>query len=321
MQMWQLLQRQGQPLETKIRMSRHRIRRWYNYCHGDTYVSYSGGKDSTVVLDLVRELYPETPAVFVSTGLQYPEIRAQIRRTENVTWLRPTMPFTEVIRRYGYPVISKRVARFVSDLQNASEKNRATCNLRLTGYNRAGQYCSSMKLPNKWRFLVDAPFKISAQCCNVMKKAPFARYSRRTGRGPITGMMACESDRREQAYLRYGCLTVGTKHPMCHPIAFWTEHDVLSYIKQRDISYASVYGDIVTGPEGKLVTTGVARTGCIFCAFGAHLEKSPNRFQQLASTHPKLYDYCMNKLNMAEVLEYIGVEYQSSPQIGLWDTK
>ena len=61
-------------------------------------------------------------------------------------------------------------------------------------------------------------------------------------------------------------------------------------------------------------TTGVSRTGCMFCAFGAHLESCPNRFQQMKETHPKQYEYCMKPveaggLGMAEVLDYIGVDH------------
>lgn len=62
------------------------------------------------------------------------------------------------------------------------------------------------------------------------------------------------------------------------------------------------------------VDTGVSRTGCMFCAFGAHLESCPNRFQQMQVSHPKQYDYCMRPvdqggLGMAEVLDYIGVDH------------
>lgn len=48
---------------------------------------------------------------------------------------------------------------------------------------------------------------------------------------------------------------------------------------------------------------------CIFCAFGVHLEEGENRFQRLSRTHPELHAYCMNKLGMKEVLEYINVEW------------
>ena len=50
---------------------------------------FSGGKDSTVLLDLVRKLYPGIVAVFVDTGLEYPEIREFVKRFENVEWLKP----------------------------------------------------------------------------------------------------------------------------------------------------------------------------------------------------------------------------------------
>lgn len=60
------------------------------------------------------------------------------------------------------------------------------------------------------------------------------------------------------------------------------------------IPIASVYGDIVYKDDGKLYTTGCNRTGCIFCAFGCHLEKEPSRFQRLKQTHPRQYEYCIN---------------------------
>ena len=54
---------------------------------------------------------------------------------------------------------------------------------------------------------------------------------------------------------------------------------------------------------------GEKRTGCMFCMFGVHLEKGENRFQRMKKTHPKQYDYCINKLGCGEVLDFIGVEY------------
>ena len=71
-----------------------------------------------------------------------------------------------------------------------------------------------------------------------------------------------------------------------------------------------MYGDIVINDNNKLELTGVNRTGCMFCMFGVHLEKEPNRFQKMKNTHPQLYDYCINKLNLKEVLEFIGVPYE-----------
>lgn len=67
------------------------------------YVSFSGGKDSTVLLDLVRSEYPNVKAVFVDTGLEYPEIRSFVKTFDNVEILKPKKNFKQVIQEYGYP--------------------------------------------------------------------------------------------------------------------------------------------------------------------------------------------------------------------------
>jgi 3'-phosphoadenosine 5'-phosphosulfate sulfotransferase (PAPS reductase)/FAD synthetase len=280
----------------KEKYSEKRIREWYKHWDGQVYVSFSGGKDSTVLLYMVRRIYPEVPAIFVDTGLEYPEIREFVKTVENVAWLRPKMTFPGVIEKYGYPVVSKSQARFISDVQNASEKNKATVNLRLTGMNREGTYCPSMKLSKKWLPLVGSGFKISSRCCDVMKKEPFHRYEKETGRKPFSGSMAFESTMRERNYLRDGC-NVFNKYSssISMPMAFWLEKDVWEYIRKYDIPYSKIYD------------MGEKRTGCMFCMFGVHLEKGENRFQRMKRSHPKQWKYCMDKLGLREVLEFIGV--------------
>lgn len=121
----------------------------------------------------------------------------------------------------------------------------------------------------------------------------------------MTAQMACESALRTQHWLTNGCNAFDNENPVSNPMSFWTEQDVLLYIKSRDIEICSVYGDVVYDcdePEQerfpdvttlKLKTTGCSRTGCMFCAFGAHLEKGETRFQRLARTHPKQYAFCI----------------------------
>ena len=108
-----LRQRQSLPLEAKISMTQLRIRQWHNYWCGDVCVSFSGGKDSTVLLHLVRQMYPDVKAIFVNTGLEYPEIQQFVRTFDNVDIVRPEMRFDEVISKYGYPLISKEVAEAI----------------------------------------------------------------------------------------------------------------------------------------------------------------------------------------------------------------
>lgn len=296
---------QAWPLERKIQVTQAKIIEWYLHYKGKVAVSFSGGKDSTVLLDLARRAFPDITAAFVNTGLEYPEIRAFVKTVPNVVWLRPKMQFLKVIETYGYPVISKEVARRIY----YARKGAVWAQMHLQGKNRDGSESKFAQRFVKWAYLMDAPFLISDQCCNVMKEFPLDRFTRETGCSPIIGTMACESVRRKRAYLMSGCNAYMKKKPSSQPISFWLEQDVLQYLKYTGIPYASdVYGEI-REKKGRLVTTGAERTGCMFCMFGVHLERRPNRFEQMAATHPKQYDFCMNRLGCGGVLDYIGAAY------------
>lgn len=159
----------------------------------------------------------------------------------------------------------------------------------------------------KWKPLINLPFRISHYCCNIMKKNPTKKYAKETGLKPMTGEMAQESRLRTEQWLKNGCNGFDMKEPKSTPMVFWLEQDVLQYIKENNIEIPSVYGEIVydyelegceqicfLDKEKKLKTTGCSRTGCCFCGFGCYLEKGKTRFQRLKETHPKLYEYCMN---------------------------
>ena len=131
-----LRQRQSLPLKAKILMTQRRIREWVDYWHDDVYVSFSGGKDSTVLKHIVDGMYDNIPAVFVNTGLEYPEIQTFVREIKagkyecfnpDVEIIRPDMRFDEVIKRYGYPVISKRVADTVEGARRNPNSSRMRC--------------------------------------------------------------------------------------------------------------------------------------------------------------------------------------------------
>ena len=87
------------------------------------YVSFSGGKDSTVLLDLARRVFPNILAVFVNTGLEYPEVRNFVKTVDNVQWLHPTMNFKQVITKYGYPILSKEISKNIQYGRKALQEN------------------------------------------------------------------------------------------------------------------------------------------------------------------------------------------------------
>lgn len=238
-ELWQLKQRQGLDLQTKIQLSSRRIKDWYQQYNGKVYVAFSGGKDSTVLLHLVRSIYPEVEAVFVDTGLEYPEIKQFVSTLSNVTILRPKKSFKQVLDTYGYPVISKKVARQIRELQNPIRKNEATRKLYFEGIKRDGTKTKGFKLSKKWHFLIKAPFKISEKCCDVMKKEPLNKYARQKKKKAIIGTMASDSLQRESGYLKTGCNNF--KKGISNPLAFWTEKDIWDYIKEFNLPYCSIY--------------------------------------------------------------------------------
>ena len=281
---------QAWSLERKIQVTQTRLIEWYQKFKGKVYVSFSGGKDSTVLLHIARQLYPDIEAVFVDTGLEHPEIREFVKTFDNVTWLRPEMNFREVIKTYGYPMINKEVSLDVSVARRCPNGKTA---MKFNANNpRDAKYGGRYSVV-KWNKLTDSEIPISNKCCYVMKKNPVKKYEKTSGNKAILATMATESKLRKNAWMANGCNAFDAERPISQPMSFWTEQDVLEYLRRYKVPYASFYGNIVE-ENGKLRTTGYNRTGCVFCGFGAHLEKEPTRFQRLKETHPKLYNYCLN---------------------------
>ena len=294
-------------MDLKIEKTKLRIREWYEHYNGEVYISFSGGKDSTVLLDIVRNMYPDVEAVFSNTGLEFPEIVKFVNTFDNVTIIKPEKTFKRVIEEKGYPVISKSVSNCVRLARKNIEEGKDTLRVRqIKGLEKGSKFNKS-----KWQFLLDAPFKISDECCNELKKKPMKKYEKESGKKPFIATMAEEGQQREAAYLKTGCNAFNNGRSQ--PMGFWTEQDVLQYIFENKLKICSVYGDVVEESdmlENKYYrTTGEKRSGCIFCMFGCHLEESPNRFERLKYTHPTQYRYCMEKLGLKEVLDYINVKY------------
>ena len=311
----ELRQWQALPLEVKIGMTKTRIRQWVNeYGEDGVYVSFSGGKDSTVLSHIIDSMYPnnEIPRVFVNTGLEFPEIVEFVKRDPRAVLLRPQMNFKKVIEKYGYPFISKEVSQKIHEYRHAKSDIQKKRLQRFFDGERTDKNGEKSRFNlDKWKFALDAPFNITHQCCFVMKKNPAKHYEKKTDRKPFTAEMAQESALRKQVWLKHGCNMYDKKRPKSTPLAFWTEQDILQYIKKYNVKICSVYGDIVvksdTVPEMQmsmfdcgmcdfvsenLCTTGMRRTGCMFCGFGCH-QVDDKRFLIVKELHPKIYDWIM----------------------------
>jgi 3'-phosphoadenosine 5'-phosphosulfate sulfotransferase (PAPS reductase)/FAD synthetase len=298
----ELYRLQALPLDEKIAIAQKAIREFVEHFGVDgIYISFSGGKDSTVLIHLCRQLYPDLVGLYSDTGLEFPEIRDFVQTFDNITIVTPKMHHREMLKKCGYPVVSKEQAEWIYRIRSGTSSGaiqKAFYGLNLDGTP------TRFKLSEQWKYLLNAPFNIGSGCCKEMKLKPIAEYVKKTGRVPIMGTTASESALRAQKFLQYGFYNLEGKKAQCTPMSIWTDDDVWEYIHRFNLPYCKIYD------------MGYDRTGCVFCMFGAHLDKEPNRFQKLQRTHPDLWRYCMKPyddggLGLREVLEFMGIPYEN----------
>lgn len=305
---WELQQLQALPLEVKVRKTEQRIGEFVErYGIDGVYISFSGGKDSTVLLDIARKIFPDIKAVFLDTWLEYPQIRQYVSNFDNVTVIKPEKSLKQIIKDDGWCFPSKDVAEAVE----AYRRGLPWAIRKLNGLDKNGNESQYRQQYKKWLKLAEeCPEKISHRCCLDQKEIPVQHFEKNTGRKPIVALMASESARRKEAYMRTGCNSFDGARPMSKPIGFWTEQDVLEYCVGERITLAEPYGEIVqdTCKDCKYRTTGESRTGCLFCPVSMHLDNF-QKFERLKQYNPKLYDYVMEELGLIRLIDWVRKNY------------
>ena len=318
--------KQKQPYEFKVRYAKIRAYEFLNECSGrdlDVHVSV-GGLDSITLLLFLRKIGIDCPAISVSC-LEDKSIQ-RIHKQLGVEMLKPIKSKVEVIREYGYPILSKEIAGKIALLQNPSERNKTVRHAIITGEtgayggNRTG---TRMQLPKRWLNLfggADAEgavhgyaassFKVSDRCCYWLKERPCDDWGKEHNSVPYLGLMASEGGRREKALMRNGCNYFGKTTIRSAPFAIFSRQDLLQLALDLGVPVPEVYGEIVRDPDGTLRTTRAQRTGCSMCGFGVQLEKRPNRFDRLYEDNPKEWEFWMYQMGWGEVLDYIGVGWR-----------
>ena len=272
------------PLEHKINLSRNLILNCIE-TFGDqqVYISFSGGKDSTVLSSLVCSLKPNILHLFSDTGCEYPEtlsfVGAERHRGKNIVSVHPICrdgsiwTFERIVATYGYPLFSKAIANGIRTYRHA--KTPVTKQHALDYLER--MYPQALPYLN---------CNISDLCCEKLKKSPLKRVAKHMQmQCSIIGTLAEESQIRKRDWITYGSnIFFQKKDNQCRPLSFWTNQDIWSYIKLYKLPVSDLYNQ------------GYQRNGCMYCGFGLYSERRKfgiNRFERLAQTHPKQYDYCI----------------------------
>lgn len=337
-------QKQALPYEAKVVHAEIRAREFYNKIIGEghnVHVSV-GGLDSITLLLFLRSIGIDVPAVSVSC-LEDKSIQ-RVHRELGIIPLKPRKSKVEVLQEFGFPVLSKETAGKIDLLQRPSPKNVTVRHAIITGEtgayggNRTG---TRMKMAQKWLKLFAgyenenervnykiAPFKVSDKCCYYLKEKPCDDYARENDSFPYLGLMASEGGRRQKALMRNGCNYYGKTTTRSCPFAIFSRQDILQLALDLHVPVPEIYGEIVRDTNGTLRTTRAQRTGCSMCGFGIHLEARPHRFDRLYQNNPGEWEFWMRrcvtdpetgeKFGWGRVLDYIGVAWEQSGQLG-WD--
>lgn len=230
----------------------------------NSLVSFSGGIDSTIMLFLVRMLDKNKKGLFVNTTNEHVEIIQFIKRIDNIETILPKITFSKVVEQYGFPLISKEISQWVWEARHT--KSEKLKNIR------------SIQIPDKWKFIMNAPFNITHKCCDILKKRPMQKYNKD---GIFIGTMASESRLRKFSYLKTGCINL--KQNKATPLSIWTKQDIWKFQKQNKIEYCDIYDK------------GESSTGCAYCGFGCQFDRT--RFLRLKYREPKRFIQMMNLKN------------------------
>ena len=327
----------------KVQHAKNVVYEWEELCleNGKTPVVSVGGLDSITLLLFVRRLLgPHIVGASVS-ALEDKSIQ-DIHRKLGVVRIAPKMNMAKVLNTFGFPVISKAVAKKIEHLQippeQADKRSLYYIHALMTGETGPwGHFkqSESMKLPDKYLELFGglyndqrpdlecktAPFRVSAQCCHWMKELPAQEWQEQHNAWPFLGLMQSEGGQRRWGLQQHGCNYIGRSTARSCPFNHFSRQDLLRLALDLNVPVPEIYGEIVEDADGRLRTTKAQRTGCVMCGFGIGLDRRPHHFDLLRERNPKEWEFWMYKVctdpetgekyGWGRVLDWIGVEWET----------
>lgn len=234
------------------------------YREENFYLSFSGGKDSTILHYLIDMALPNNriPRVFINTGIEYNDIVKFVKdlaeKDNRFVILKPTKPIKQVLEKYGYPFKSKEHSLYVSVYQNKGTESK-TIQRYLNPSEKRKSFGCPLNL--KYQFEKDFNIKISNQCCYKLKKEPVNKWAKQNNKSiTITGMRKVEGGTRKNL----GCIiTKNGKAIKFHPLAVVDDEWENEFIKRNNIQLCKLY----------YPPFNFDRTGCKGCPFALKLQE------------------------------------------------
>lgn len=314
--------------QKKLTDAMHRIEELWNETEGKCYVSFSGGKDSTVLLALIKmcqDLYTigDIPAVFSNTGIELQVTVDFVKWCkdsgyyQNVQMITPEKSFGWVMENKGKPSLSKMRSEGVERWhRNPTPSNYQNVILGITN---SGKTATKSRLADKHMHYAHPDFavRVSQDCCKYLKKNPFKKYHRDSGmKGCITGIRIEEGGSRDMTTLSRlrsgGKLCTVTKHGITYkyPIIDWAEQDVDDFVEEFNVPLSDAY-----------TKYGFKRTGCMACPYSPEIKDS---LLYLHNHEPQKYKAAMHWLKDVYIAQNVELPFDTeyeAERIKTWDEK
>lgn len=290
-----------------------RIETLYHDTDGKCYVSFSGGKDSTVILALIKmceQIYtlpPDAiPAVFCNTGIELGATVDFVKWVKdnyypNVQAIRPDpkRPFDWIVKNKGKPIKSKLKSENIGKMQHGENPYYLQ---QLLG-DDTGHY-KSTKIANKDMHILHPDFdiEVSNKCCDILKKDPFKKYDKVKGiLGKLIGERAAEGGARktnmENRLAKGGKACTRYRNGLITkmPLIDWTDQDIEDFIKDYNVPLSKAYTE-----------QGYDRTGCFLCPYSLHLR---DNLVKLNKYEPLRYKAAMHWLKDVYIAQNVSLPF------------
>lgn len=227
-------------------------------------ISFSGGKDSTVLSKLIDIAIPnnEIPRVFINTGIEYKAIvdfvHEKMKNDKRFIEIKPSIPLSMIFRKYGYPFKSKEHSQLVHLFQQNGH-SKTTLRYYDPPENRKRFGCPKIL---KYQFEEGTQLKISDKCCTKLKKEPFTKWQEENSKPyKMTGERLSEGGLRAS---HKGCLVIdkNSKLKKFKPLNPVTSEWLEWFINEYQIELCKLYDEPYN----------FKRTGCLGCPFNIKLQ-------------------------------------------------
>ena len=260
----------------------------------NAYLSFSGGKDSTILHYLLDMALPNNniPRVYIDTGIEYQAIREFVMelasKDKRFTIIKPTRPIKPTLEKYGYPFKSKQHSHNIAIYQHSGLTKAVKVYLGLDT-TKSGKKAILNRCPKQleYNFTKDFKIKCSELCCKKLKKEPSSNWAKENNKTiTLTGMRAEEGGARKTL----GCIITnkdGSLHKF-HPLVKVNDEWENWFIESQKIELCKLY----------LPPYNFKRTGCKGCPFSLDLQEQleimekylPNERKQCEVIWKPIYD-------------------------------